>query len=137
MLWEAFVVSDVAPRLHDPAECPFDLPAAGQDDESLQQNTAERRRSTPTVHPRPQTGHSTWSPRCIACTRRRARSNVRQRRDLHLPEQNTAAGDLADVNNTPHSWQYLRSTPSDAIGLSIQIASLLSQRSQTLTQLVL
>lgn len=59
-----------------------------------EQNTAERRCSTPAVHPRPQTGHVTSSPRCIAATRRRACSNARHRRDLHLPEQNTAAADF-------------------------------------------
>ncbi|MEV6683269.1 hypothetical protein AB0N09_41435 [Streptomyces erythrochromogenes] len=36
-----------------------------------EQNTAERRNSTPTVHPRPHTGHTVSSPRCMAMTRRR------------------------------------------------------------------
>ncbi|MER7042930.1 transposase [Streptomyces microflavus] len=47
----------------------------------------------------------------------------RPRRDHRQVEQNTAAGDLANVNNTPHYRQYLRSTPPDAMGLSIQITS--------------
>ncbi|GAA1911688.1 hypothetical protein GCM10009837_40290 [Streptomyces durmitorensis] len=58
-----------------------------------EQNTADRWRSTPTVHSRAQTGHVITSPRCIAATRRRACSRARHRRDLHVPEQNTAAAE--------------------------------------------
>ena len=34
MLRETFVVADVSPGFHDPAEGAFDFPAAGQDDEA-------------------------------------------------------------------------------------------------------
>ncbi|GGQ39041.1 hypothetical protein [Streptomyces griseomycini] len=54
----------------------------------VERYTADRDRSTPTVHDRPHTGHSACTPRCIAATHRRA---ARHRRDLHLPEQNTAS----------------------------------------------
>ncbi|CAL9329243.1 hypothetical protein SUDANB15_00033 [Streptomyces sp. enrichment culture] len=48
----------------------------------VERYTADRDRSTLTVHDRPRTGHSACTPRCIAAT---------HRRDLHLPEQNTAS----------------------------------------------
>ncbi|MFB6775809.1 hypothetical protein, partial [Streptomyces sp. NPDC056337] len=98
-----------------------------------EQNTAERRCSTPTVHPRPQTGHIISSPHCIATTRRRACSSLRHRRDLHLPEQNTAAADFVGGSGTPHSRQYLRTTPPEAITASIPTAWPHDQGCQTST----
>lgn len=80
-----------------------------------EQNTAERRSSTSTVHPRPHTGQSALWPRCIAATRRRACCKARHRLDLHLPEQNTAAADFVAASGTPHSGQYRRTTPPEPI----------------------
>ncbi|MFD3720074.1 hypothetical protein [Streptomyces sp. NPDC058674] len=99
-----------------------------------EQNTADCRRSTPAVHPRPQTGQTAWSPRCIAATRRRACSSTLHRLDLHLSEQNTAVGDFVADSGTPHSRQYRRADPPDVTSPIVEPYRPPDQRSQTLTQ---
>lgn len=85
-----------------------------------EQYTADRDRSTPTVHEVPQTGQRADSPRCINATACRARLSLRHRRDLHRPEQNTAAADFVGASGTPHSRQYRRPVASEPTAPIIQ-----------------
>lgn len=80
-----------------------------------EQNTADRRSSSPIDHSWPHTGHTALSPRCMAATRRRVCCKARHRLDLHLLEQSTAAAYFVGGSRTPHSRQYRRTTPPNAI----------------------
>lgn len=79
-----------------------------------EQNTAETRRSTPTVHATPHCGHEAVTPAFTASVRALVRRIRRQCLERQAASQNTAV-DFADgINGPPHPRHSLGLPPSTA-----------------------